>query len=69
MPKLNSGIHKAISRRLHLLYDSIVDQGVPDRLAAIVTGADIDPITLTAGSPTVIPASSPPVMPASSPST
>ena len=36
MAKLNSGIHKAISRRLRLLYDGIVDQGVPDRFAAIV---------------------------------
>jgi Anti-sigma factor NepR len=57
MAKLNIGIHKAIGRRLHLLYDGIVDQGVPDRLAAIVTSAYSDPITLEAESPTVMSAS------------
>jgi hypothetical protein len=57
MANLNIGIHKAISRRLHLLYDIIVDQGVPDRLAAIVTSADIDPVTLAADSPAVMSAS------------
>jgi len=54
MAKLNNGIHKAISRRLHLLYDSIVDQGVPDRLAAIVTSEDSDPVTPAADSPAVM---------------
>jgi hypothetical protein len=58
MAKLNSGIHKAISRRLHLLYDCIVDQGVPDRFAAIVTSEDSDPVTLAADSPAVMTVSS-----------
>jgi hypothetical protein len=69
MAKISTGTHQVISRRLQLVYDAIVAQGVPDRLAAIVTGADIDPVTLTADSPAVMPASSPAVMPASSPST
>jgi hypothetical protein len=67
MAKISTGIHEAISRRLHLLYEGIIDQRVPDHLAAILTSADIDPVALTADSPAVIPASSPPVMPASSP--
>jgi hypothetical protein len=39
MAKLNTGIHEAISHRLRLLYNGIIDQGVPDRLAAILTTA------------------------------
>jgi Anti-sigma factor NepR len=46
MAKLSTGIHEAIRRRLHLLYDGIVDQGVPDRLAAILTAPDGDPAVL-----------------------
>jgi hypothetical protein len=45
MAKLSSGVHEAISRRLHLLYNGILAQGVPDRLAAILTTADGDPAT------------------------
>ena len=41
---------EAISRRLHLLYDGIIAQGVPDRLAAILTTADEDPAALPARS-------------------
>jgi hypothetical protein len=37
-------IHKAISRRPHLLYDGIVAQGVPDRFAAILIAPDGDKI-------------------------
>jgi hypothetical protein len=68
MAKISTGTHQAISRRLHLVYDPIVAQGVPDRLAAIVASADIDPVPVTADSPAVMPASSPAVMPANSPS-
>jgi hypothetical protein len=50
MAKLSTGIHQAISRRLRLLYDGITDQGVPDRLAAILTAPDGDLAALAAGS-------------------
>jgi hypothetical protein len=46
MAKLSTGIHEAISRRLRLLYDGIVDQGVPDRLVAILTAPDGGPAAL-----------------------
>jgi hypothetical protein len=39
MAKLETGIHEAISRRLRLLYSGIIDQGVPDRFATILTTA------------------------------
>jgi hypothetical protein len=57
MAKLSINIHKAIGRRLHLLYNGIVDQGVPDHLAAILTTPGRDPVTLTADSPAVMSAS------------
>jgi hypothetical protein len=44
MAKIKIDIREAITRRLHLLYDGIVDQGVPDRFAAILTAADGDPV-------------------------
>jgi hypothetical protein len=50
MAKLSTGIHEAISRRLHLLYDDIIAQGVPDRLAAVLTAPDGDPAALPADS-------------------
>jgi hypothetical protein len=49
MTKPRTGIIEAISRRLILLYDGIVDQGVPDRFAAILT-ADDDQSAVAAGS-------------------
>jgi hypothetical protein len=50
MAKLRTGVIEAISRRLHLLYDGIVANGVPERLAAIVTAADGDSAVLPAES-------------------
>ena len=50
MAKISTSIHEAISRRLHLLYDGIIAQGVPDRFAAILTTADEDPAALPARS-------------------
>jgi hypothetical protein len=57
MPNIDNGIHEALGRQLRVLYADILDQGVPDRLAAIVTSADIDRVTLTADSPAVMPVS------------
>ena len=51
MAKLRTGIIGAISRRLHLMYDGIIAEGVPDRLAAILTMADADLAALPARSP------------------
>jgi hypothetical protein len=50
MAKLSTGIREAISRRLRLLYDGIADQGIPDRLAVILTAPDDDPTALPAES-------------------
>jgi hypothetical protein len=48
MAKLSTRIHEAISRRLLLMYDGIIAEGVPDRLAAILTAPDGDPAALAA---------------------
>jgi hypothetical protein len=42
MAKSSTATHETISRRLHLLYDGIMAQAVPDRLAAILTTLDED---------------------------
>jgi hypothetical protein len=43
MAKLATYFHEAISHQLHLLYDGIIAEGVPDRLIAILATADGDP--------------------------
>jgi hypothetical protein len=43
MSKLSPRIHQAISRRLNLLYDAIIAEGVPDLLAAILAASASDP--------------------------
>ncbi len=43
MAKLSIDIHEAISRRLNLLYDGIIAEGVPDWLAAILAAPDGHP--------------------------
>jgi hypothetical protein len=43
MVKLATCIHEAISPQLHLLYDGIIAEGVPDRLIAIQAMADGEP--------------------------
>jgi Anti-sigma factor NepR len=48
MAKLSTGIHKAISLQLRVMYDGIIAEGVPDRLAAILTTPDGDPAVLSA---------------------
>jgi hypothetical protein len=58
MAKLSIRIHELIALRLHELYNGIVDQGVPDRLAAILTSADEDLIALAAATPAVLAAAS-----------
>jgi hypothetical protein len=58
MAKLSIRIHELIALRLRELYNGIVDQGVPDRLAAILTTADEDLITLAAATPAVLAAAS-----------
>jgi hypothetical protein len=50
MAKLSTGIHEALSRRLNLLYEAVMAEGVPDRLAAILTAPDGDPTALPAES-------------------
>ncbi len=42
MSKLTTGSHVAIRHRLLLFYFSIVDQGVPDRFAAVLSALDGD---------------------------
>jgi hypothetical protein len=44
--RIRTGIIEAISCRLRLLYDGILAEGVPDRLAAILTTVDGDPAAL-----------------------
>ena len=48
----------AISRRLRLLYEGIVAQGVPDWFPAILTTADEDLVAPAAATPAVLPAAS-----------
>ena len=48
MAKLSTGIREAISLRLRLMYDAIIAEGVPDRLAAVLTMPDGDPAVLSA---------------------
>ncbi len=50
MSKLSPRIHQAISRRLHMLYDGIVAQGVPDRFAAVLSACDGNLVVLPADS-------------------
>ncbi len=50
MAKVRTGIIEAISRRLRVMYDGIIAEGVPDRLAAILSTADEDLAALPARS-------------------
>jgi hypothetical protein len=67
MPNISTGIYETLGRQLRVLYADTLAQGVPDHLAAILTSADIDPVTLAADSTAVTIARLPAVMPASSP--
>jgi hypothetical protein len=58
MAKLSVRIHELIALRLRELYNGIVDQGVPNRLAAILTTADEDLVALAAATPAVLAAAS-----------
>jgi hypothetical protein len=44
-----TGIIEVISQQLHLMYEAIIAQGVPDRLAEILTTPDGDRAALEAG--------------------
>jgi hypothetical protein len=48
MAKLGTRIHEAITHQLRLLYDGIISEGVPDRLAAILSTAESDPAAIAA---------------------
>jgi Anti-sigma factor NepR len=59
MPNIDIGIYETLGRHLRVLYADILDQGVPDHLAAIVVLMD-DPVNFAADSTVVMTARSPP---------